>query len=91
MPFTYENLPVFIITNDQTRLPLTLKKSKETTLQTSSEPTGGPLQASILTDDSVDDFKQSLDLINRYHLFSRIKDRAGAPTRKKLAEVRTNH
>ena len=32
-----------------------------------------------------------LSLINRYHLFSRIKDRAGAPTVKKLAEVRKNH
>lgn len=45
---------------------------------------GNSWNSDVLIDDT-------LDLINRYHLFSRIKDRAGAPTMKKLAEVRNNH
>ena len=49
-------------------------------------------QSTLLTQTELSpDSAACLDLINRYHLFSRIKERAGAPTRDKLEEVRARH
>jgi len=83
LPGRFENLPVYIITNDQSRLPIVIQKR-----------TGDSGPAAQVVEEDADLNKrlnETLDLINRYHLFTRISHRNGAPTMKKLQEVRTNH